>query len=156
MTRVVAAGAEGARSIIDAARFMTLATADADGTPWASPVWFSTAGYSEFVWVSSPHARHSRNLAARPQLGIVIFDSALTPGEGQAVYMAARAERLEGEAVEAGLATFNARSAAQGLRAWGPADVREPARHRLYRAVVSEHWMLDADVDERVPVNPQP
>jgi nitroimidazol reductase NimA-like FMN-containing flavoprotein (pyridoxamine 5'-phosphate oxidase superfamily) len=154
MTRVVAAGAEGARSIIDAARFMTLATADADGTPWACPVWFATAGYSELVWVSSPDARHSRNLAARSELGIVIFDSTVTPGEGQAVYMAARAEQLEGDALAAGLAAFNERSVAQLDRAWGPEDVREPARHRLYRAVVSEHWMLREERDERVPVSP--
>jgi nitroimidazol reductase NimA-like FMN-containing flavoprotein (pyridoxamine 5'-phosphate oxidase superfamily) len=154
VTRVLAAGAEGARSIIDAARFMTLATADAEGTPWACPVWFATAGYSEFVWVSRLETRHSRNLAARPQLGIVIFDSTVTPGEGQAVYMEARAEQLEGDALEAGLAAFNARSAAQGLRAWGRDEVREPAPHRLYRAVVSQHWMLRPDVDERTPVNP--
>jgi hypothetical protein len=28
-----------ARTIVDVNAFMTLATADADGTPWASPVW---------------------------------------------------------------------------------------------------------------------
>jgi hypothetical protein len=28
------------RSVVDANRFMTLATADEHGTPWASPVWF--------------------------------------------------------------------------------------------------------------------
>jgi hypothetical protein len=30
-----------AKEIIDANRYMTLATADAQGTPWASPVWFA-------------------------------------------------------------------------------------------------------------------
>ncbi len=28
-----------------------------------------------------------------------------------------------------------------------------PARHRLYRATVTEHWVLDPH-DERVPVTP--
>ena len=56
--------ADSARAIIDRNAYMVLGTADADGTPWASPVWFATAGYSEFVWVSKPGTRHSRNLAA--------------------------------------------------------------------------------------------
>ena len=30
--------------IIDAARYMVLATADEDGLPWASPVWFAPDG----------------------------------------------------------------------------------------------------------------
>jgi hypothetical protein len=52
------------RAIIDAHQYMTLATADAHGTPWASPVWCATDDYREFFWVSSPAARHSHNLAA--------------------------------------------------------------------------------------------
>ena len=50
-----------AREIVDANLFMTLATADSDGRPWASPVYFSPAGYREFFWISEPGARHSRN-----------------------------------------------------------------------------------------------
>jgi predicted pyridoxine 5'-phosphate oxidase superfamily flavin-nucleotide-binding protein len=46
-----------ARSIVDSNRFMTLATADGDGTPWASPVWYAPVEYREFLWVSSPEAR---------------------------------------------------------------------------------------------------
>src|SRR5688500_9495102 len=63
-----------ARTIIDSNAYMTLATADGDGRPWASPVWYAAAGYAEFYWVSSPEARHSRNLAARPEVSIVIFE----------------------------------------------------------------------------------
>ena len=32
------------RSIIDSNRYMTLATADEQGSPWASPVWYSPVG----------------------------------------------------------------------------------------------------------------
>ncbi len=149
MTRVVASGAEGARSIIDAGRYLTLATADADGVPWASPVWYAPDGYAELLWVSHPEARHSRNLAVRPQVSIVVFDTAVTPGDGQAVYMAAEA----GEADPDRLAVFSERSQAQGLGEWTPARLGD--RLRLYRAVVSEHWMLGEERDERVRVNPQ-
>src|SRR5215211_3043194 len=69
-----------AREIIDANRYMTLATADGDGRPWASPVWYAHQGYTDLYWVSRPEARHSRNLAVRPEVGIVIFDSTVPVG----------------------------------------------------------------------------
>src|SRR6266540_1488710 len=69
-----------ARDIIDSNRYMTLATADGDGRPWAAPVWYAHEGYSDFLWVSRPEARHSRNLTSRPGLAIVIFDSTVPVG----------------------------------------------------------------------------
>ena len=54
------------RSIVDANLYMVLATADADGRPWASPVYFAVEDYTELFWVSSPDVTHSRNLAVRP------------------------------------------------------------------------------------------
>jgi nitroimidazol reductase NimA-like FMN-containing flavoprotein (pyridoxamine 5'-phosphate oxidase superfamily) len=138
-----------ARSIVDSNRFMTLATADASGLPWASPVWYAAAGYRELLWVSSPEARHSRNLAQRPQLAIVIFDSH-EPGDWKAVYMSAVGEEV-GD-VEEGIEIYSRRSVAQGLPAWARTDVVPPARHRLYRATVGEHFVLDS-YDQRLPVN---
>lgn len=132
---------------------MTLGTASESGLPWASPVWYATEDYREFFWVSSPQARHSRNLAARPQLGIVIFDSQVPVGGAQAVYMSAVAEELADADLERGIAIFSRRSEAQGLRAWTIDDVRPPGRFRLYRATVSEHFVLGAG-DERLPVSP--
>ncbi len=36
---------ERGRAIVDGHWYMTLATADASGRPWASPVWFAHDGY---------------------------------------------------------------------------------------------------------------
>lgn len=137
-----------ARSIIDSNRYMTLGTADASGLPWVSPVWYASREYCEFFWVSSPEARHSRNLAARSQLAIVIFDSHRAGG-WNALYMAAVAEELID--VSEGIEVYSPRSEAQGLRAWTQEDVLPPARHRLYRATASEHFVLDPH-DQRLPV----
>jgi nitroimidazol reductase NimA-like FMN-containing flavoprotein (pyridoxamine 5'-phosphate oxidase superfamily) len=142
-----------ARSIIDSNRYMTLATADESGFPWASPVWYAPRRYREFFWVSAPEARHSRNLATRPQLAIVIFDSH-QPGGWHAVYMSAVAEQLTGAEVVEGIEVFSRRSREQELPAWTGKDVRPPARHRLYRATVSEHFVLDPH-DQRLPVSPE-
>ena len=141
-----------ARTIIDANRYMTLGTADESGLPWVSPVWYAPAGYRELIWVSSPEARHSRNVATRPQVAIVVFDSHAPVGSGQGVYMSAVAEELTGVEVDRGIEVFSSRSQAQGARAWTREDVRPPARHRLYRATVSEHYLLSPR-DERVPVS---
>ena len=137
-----------ARSIVDSNRFMALATADASGRPWASPVWYAPRGYRELFWVSSPEARHSRNLAQRPELAIVIFDSH-EPGSWKAVYMSADAEQVAD--VDEGIEVFASRSVEQGLPVWTRDDVLPPAKHRLFRATVHEHFVLD-DHDERLPV----
>ena len=70
-------------------RYMTLATADADGTPWACPVWFARPDERTFLWASDPDARHSRNIAANPRIALVIFDSTVDPGDAAALYVAA-------------------------------------------------------------------
>ena len=137
------------RELVDAARYMVLGTAGADGTPWVSPVWFAHAGYRELYWVSAPEARHSRNLAERPEVSVAIFDSHVIPGDASAVYMEAAAAQAED--VEAGLAVFNAESRAQGLREWTVDDVSERARHRLFRAVAARQWVL-GERDTRVEV----
>jgi nitroimidazol reductase NimA-like FMN-containing flavoprotein (pyridoxamine 5'-phosphate oxidase superfamily) len=139
-----------ARAVIESNRYLTLGTADAEGLPWVSPVWYATADCRHFYWVSSPEARHSRNIASRPQVSFVIFDSQVQPGSADAVYISAVAEQVVDD-LDAGLAVFNARGEAQGLRPWTRADVQSPAKHRLYRAVVREQFVLDPH-DERVPV----
>ncbi len=80
-----------AREVLDGNLYMTLATADAAGRPWATPVFFTADGPTRFYWVSSPDARHSRNIAERPEVGIVVFDSQVAVGAAEAVYMTATA-----------------------------------------------------------------
>jgi hypothetical protein len=66
--------------------------------------------------------------------------------------MSAVAEELGGDEATRGIETFSRRSLAHGGVAWSIDDVRPPARHRLYRARVTAHFVLDAH-DERVPVD---
>jgi pyridoxine/pyridoxamine 5'-phosphate oxidase len=133
--------------VIETNRYMTLATADENGVPWASPVWFATEDERVFYWISDPNARHSRNIAARPEVAIVIFDSTVTPGDAQAIYIEARAEPCGLEGFE----VFARESEAQGLWVTKPEQVTAPAKHRLYRATVTEATRLGPG-DERVPL----
>jgi Pyridoxamine 5'-phosphate oxidase len=140
------------RTVIDANLYMTLGTADETGSPWATPVYFAHTNYREFVWVSKTGARHSRNIAARPQVGIVVFDSHAPISTGGGVYMAATAELL-GDDREAALAVFSERTVSHGGEPFGVADVEPPSEVRLYRAIATEHWVLD-DRDYRRAVSP--
>jgi len=71
-----------ARAIIDANLYVTLGTADADGIPWVSPVYFATSDYDEFYWVSAQDATHSRNIeTALP----AAFDSGRSSGTGRSL-----------------------------------------------------------------------
>jgi nitroimidazol reductase NimA-like FMN-containing flavoprotein (pyridoxamine 5'-phosphate oxidase superfamily) len=151
-----------ARTIIDANRYMALGPADSDGHPWVSPVWFASEDYRHFLWVSSPDARHSGNVAARPEVAIAIFDSTVPVGAAQAVYMSGRAEELTGSELERGIEVFGRLSEAGVGRRWGLDDVQPPSPFRLYWAVVSEHYVLipgrdpelGTGVDRRKPVTP--
>ena len=148
-------GPEQAREIIDRIAYMVLGTAaGADGQPWATPVYFATDGRGAFYWVSSHEARHSVNIAARPDIGIVVFDSTVPIGTGQGVYMEARAEQLADADMEQGLAVFSARSVGHGGSAWTRDEVTGETPIRMYRATARSYSMLakDGQPDHRVPV----
>jgi nitroimidazol reductase NimA-like FMN-containing flavoprotein (pyridoxamine 5'-phosphate oxidase superfamily) len=146
-----------ARTILDESSYVVLATADADGVPWASPVWFANEYYRELYWVSYPGARHSQNIGVRPQIAMVVFDSTVPSGTGQGVYMTATADQLTDPVeIERGIEIFSRESVRQGGEEWGLDKVTGEARLRLYRASVHEYSILDPDVplDVRVDVRP--
>ena len=139
------------RAIVDANLYMALATADASGRPWVSPVYFAPIGYRDLLWVSRPERRHSQNLAARETVSIAIFDSSVAIGTGQAVYMTATAREVADDELEECVDVFSRRSLEHGGGPFAAAGVRAPAPLRLYLATASEQWVLDSG-DNRVPV----
>ena len=140
-----------AREIIDANSYMVLATADGDGRPWATPVWFAADGLAQFFWVSRTTRRHSDNIEERPEVALAIFDSTTPVGEAEAVYVQAVAGRVDDADLAAALAVFGEKSLARGLRAWESADVTGEAPHRLYVARATEVFVLDPN-EQRVRV----
>ena len=95
-----------ARAIIDANLYLTLGTTDPDGRPWSSPVYFAPVGDREFCWQSATDARHSRHLAQRPHVSMVIFDSTVAPYHGRAVYAVGEARELSGSDLDRALAVY--------------------------------------------------
>ncbi len=152
-------GAE-ARAVVDRTRYMVIGTADASGTPWTTPVYFSHEDYADFYWVSSPVARHSENIAVRPEVSIVVFDSTVPIGGAEAVYMSGAAALVPDGELERCSMIFRTRDS---FERFGPDELRGPGSLRLYRASVAEHHLLirgsdplhPSDVDARLAVDPR-
>jgi hypothetical protein len=143
-----------APSVLGRSAYITLATADAQGRPWVSPVWFVSEDHRTFWWVSMPDAVRSRNIAARPDVAIVVYDTGAVVGEAQSVYACAGAAQVDDAD---GLGVFSRASVAAGLAHWSMDDVTGGSGVRLYRAVATELSVLDATTghgrDERFVVD---
>jgi len=129
------------RDLLDVNRYLTLGTVNADGSPWTSPVFFAAAGEREFYWMSDLDAQHSRNIAVRPQVSLVVFDSTVEPYHGRAVYAVGTARELEGDDIDRALEIYPG-SEARGVSRFAPADVTAPSPYRLYQVTSSDLWVL--------------
>ncbi|MFF0725890.1 pyridoxamine 5'-phosphate oxidase family protein [Streptomyces sp. NPDC004134] len=123
-----------ARSVLDANRYLVLGTAQPDGRPRVSPVFFTHAEYRTFYWVSSPQARHSVNIAARPGVEFVVYDSTAAIGEGRAVYIGATAEKVPDAQLAAACDEAFGGAVAEGATRFRPEDLGDDEGLRLYRA----------------------
>jgi nitroimidazol reductase NimA-like FMN-containing flavoprotein (pyridoxamine 5'-phosphate oxidase superfamily) len=131
---------ERARKIVDANHYLILGTTEDDGSPRVSPVWFARDDYRTFYWISSPDSQHSHNVAARPAISFVIFDSMAVPPNTGAVYVTAAAEQVpEADLADACARAF--RRIREPFRAFAPEELQSPAPLRLYRARATSHAM---------------
>jgi pyridoxamine 5'-phosphate oxidase-like protein len=151
-----------ARRVIDANHYMTLATTQPDGRPRVSPVYYSAARYTDFYWVSSSDARHSRNIARGPEIEIVIYDSSVPVDETAAVYIGAHAREVPDDEFEGVMA--EAFRTAAGARAFARVELQGKAPLRLYvaHATTCEVHVPARDprnrhgIDVRMPASPAP
>jgi hypothetical protein len=124
------------RRILDANRYWVLGTTEPDGSSRVSPVWFTHVDARALYWVSSPDARHSRNLAERPRFSGVVFDSSHPPdATNEAVYLSgAAAEVPEAELAAECEVAFATAGGWRGGRAFAPSELSGDGDLRLYRA----------------------
>lgn len=126
------------------------------------PVYYAPARYTDLYWVSSPDARHSRNLGARPEVRIVIFDPSAPVGQGQAVYLSATAREIGEHEHELEAACGEAFRPTAGARGFAPDELRGAAPLRLYVAhvgscevhVPGSHPVHGRGVDTRQAADP--
>ena len=71
-----------AKEIIEQNQYMTLATSDAKGNPWASPVAYAYDDIWNFYFVSIPNSKHCSNANSNKRVAVAIFDSQQGIGKG--------------------------------------------------------------------------
>lgn len=117
---------------------MTIATADASGKPWISPVFFVHDQLFTLYWVSFTEALHSVNIRSRPQVAISILGRP-PDHEGDGVYIDAEAVELNNvDEVERAIQVLHTRQQESKFMVNSPADVLGDAGWRIYRAIPKE------------------
>lgn len=128
-------------------RYLVLGTADAEGRPWVTPVFFAADGEHRVVWVSSADSRHSRNISGRPAVAITVFDSRVPVGGAEAIYLEGTAGQVASDGVAPAMDLLNNRVPAD--RALGPEDIAPAGPLHVYEAVIAQHFVLIRGGDQR-------
>jgi nitroimidazol reductase NimA-like FMN-containing flavoprotein (pyridoxamine 5'-phosphate oxidase superfamily) len=152
---------EMARRVLDGTRYLVLGTVEDDGSPRLSPVYFTPARHRDLYWVSSPDAQHSRNVRARPDVRIVVFDSSSVPGQSEAVYVSATARELARDELTDDVLT-EAFDDTRGGRSFSVDELSGDGDLRLYVATATaydvhvrgSHPTHGTGIDRRLPTDP--
>ncbi len=135
------AHAHRAKEILEKVIYATIATASKDGKPWNSPVRYVYDSELNIYWFSDKENQHSKNVRENENVFIVIYDSTVPEGDGEGVYIQAKAYELSNPAeIRA------ARRIKKGPYLDAPDDFMGNAIRRVYKAVPEKVWMNDAEV----------
>lgn len=126
--------------VLAANRYLVLGTADEDGQPWVTPVFFAPVNPNRVCWVSSPDSRHSRNIAGRKAVAITVFDSTVAVGRAEAAYFDADAAQATPDEVDAALRSLNSRLPQDKLLSGDDLQPRGPLV--IYRADLRHRYVL--------------
>jgi nitroimidazol reductase NimA-like FMN-containing flavoprotein (pyridoxamine 5'-phosphate oxidase superfamily) len=129
---------EKAAEIIKSIQYLVLATADATGKPWNSPVRRVYDGDLNFYWFSDKESQHSRNVGENEQVFLVLFDSTLPEGKHKGVYFEATATEVEDPEII---------TVARRLKDKNddPTEFLGEAVRRVYKATPSRAWVNGAE-----------
>ena len=133
-----------AKEIISTVLYATVATASKEGKPWNSPV----AGFWDedfnLYWFSDKGSVHSNNIRENQDVFIIVYDSTMKEGTGEAVYIEATTDDVNGQAETqqvVDLQTGNMRCTAE--------QVSGDAIHRFYKATPKNIWVNDDEKDDK-------
>src|SRR3990167_10360829 len=135
-----------AKKIIDKILYITLATTSKQGQPWNSPVYSAFDENYNFYWISWKENQHSQNIRENNRIFIVIYDSTVSEGQGQGVYIQAKAYELNDEKnINNALKYLDGRIGKQDRHKASQFQGNMP--RRIYKAVPEKAWV---NVDSRI------
>lgn len=149
-----------AADTILANRYLTMATADADGSPWAAPLAYVVDDSGDLVYYSAMDAHHSRDIAARPVVACAIFDSSRLSDEADGVQLVGEVSEVGESELPVVMRLYFERSFPDAMvRArWSRpvSDFAGDSPQRFYRICITEAYRPDpssAKVDRRVQLD---
>lgn len=98
---------EQAQNILDNNILGVLATVNKDGSPWATPLHF-TSDSQVLYWFSAEDRVHSENIARSSRVSVAIFSPDTSQGL-RAVYVNGSAQQLDGSGRDRAYALFKER-----------------------------------------------
>jgi nitroimidazol reductase NimA-like FMN-containing flavoprotein (pyridoxamine 5'-phosphate oxidase superfamily) len=151
---------EMAHDVLESNRYVVLGTAQPDGHPRVSPVYFNHHDRQALYWVSSPDSQHSHNIAADPRVNAVVFDSSVPSPQTRAVYLTGRAAEVPEADLPVEIGRAFAREDTGGARAFSVEELSGEGDLRLYRLDVETaevharggHPKWGMGIDTRLPV----
>lgn len=134
-----------AKQIFQNIQYAALATADSQGDPWNTPVFCAYDKLGRIYWSSHIESMHSKNIAQRPQIFIVLYNSKAGKGEGTGLYIKAGVDVLTDiDEIKEALVLLGKR---RGKSFDHPEKFVANAQQRLYRATPHKAWINDAEQD---------
>ncbi len=139
-----------AQQILRTERFLTLATVDRSGFPWASPLLYGYDAELTLYWSSAIAARHSINLdETQGRCAVTIFDSHASPGKIAGLFLTGVAGLVsENQVAQAMEHLFDRMDQRPNRTA---ADYLGDSPRRFYQFQPSEIWLTG----DRLPVGNQ-
>ena len=136
--------------------YMTLATADASGQPWNSPLFTAHDEHYNFYWTSPARAHHSQNILTNNKIFLVIFSSQAIEGASEGVYIKARGQLVEDSNETQQALKLLAQRAGKSAEAMN--QLFDGDGLRVYKAVPEQFWINITQevggkfIDERVEI----
>lgn len=147
------------KDIIAKNQYLTLATVDAKGNPWASPVAYIYDEDFKFYWASMHSSRHQININHSPRIAFAVFDSTQKWGEGIGIQVEATVNQISlGELPKVTAMYFSRKypyGEATGPLVLGLKKLLQGSIYHFYKATPTKVWMPDpnAEVDTRIEVD---
>lgn len=130
-----------AKEIIQKIEYATVASVTPEGMPWNSPVFTAYDQDYNFYWGTNEDSQKAKNIAANPNVFLIIYDSTAPSGTGDGVYIKATAEQITSPAEIKRV--FDLLDTRHTRPFWDFAAISK-GPIRLYKATPGEVWVNDA------------
>jgi len=152
---------ELAREIIEKNQYVTIATSNAKGEVWISPVVYTYDKDWNFYFLSMPSSKHCKNVEVNSDVAIAIFDSTQPWGEGVGLQIEAKVQTLKLSDYPKVIKLYALRKYPYGgiktdrALKFAKSMVTQGKIYKIYKIIPRVVWINDpnSDKDVRIEIN---